>query len=156
MRSDFVQIIAITGMILMAVLAIRFWGTEAPKMPALPSFQMPLPQATPDTLVEVACPIQTGVEVSEDPQPKWTVPPTPTERNFPNAALNAGIGGEASVICLAMPDGRVEGCRVATEIPAGYGFGESAIRIVQRGCLTRFSEELPPVEFTVRVPFTLD
>lgn len=156
MRSAFVQIIAVIGMIFTLVLAVRLWGTEAPRMPAMPSFQMPIPKPVSDELVEVVCPSQTGDEISEDPQPVWTVPPAPNEHDFPLAALNAGIGGEATVACLAMPDGRVKDCRVTTESPTGYGFVESTIRIVQRGCLTRFSEELSPAEFIVRVPFNLD
>lgn len=156
MRSFSVQIIAVIGMVFALMLAVRFWGTEAPKIPAMPSFQMPIPKPVSDELVEVVCPFQTGDEISEDPQPVWTVPPAPNEDDFPQEALDAGISGSASVTCLAMPDGRVRDCRVTTETPAGYGFGESTIRIVQRGCLTRFSEEHPPSEFTVRVPFNLD
>lgn len=155
MRSFSVQIIAVVGMVFALMLAVRFWGAEAPIMPAMPAFQMPLPQRTPDKTVEVVCPFQTGDEISGDPQPKWTVPPAPDERDFPQVALDAGIDGSASVTCLAMPDGHVKDCRITTETPAGYGFGESAIRIVQRGCLTRFSEEHSSVEFTVRVPFNL-
>lgn len=108
-----------------------------------------------DAPVEMICPAQSGEEVSSYPQPTWAVPPAPNEHDFPLAALDAGIGGAASVACLAMPDGRVRDCRVTTETPAGYGFGESAINIVQRGCLTHFSEEHSPVEFTVRVPFNI-
>lgn len=109
-----------------------------------------------DAPVEMICPVQSEEEVSADPQPTWAVPPAPDERDFPQQALDAGIGGTASVTCLAMPDGSVKDCRVTTESPTGYGFGESTIRIVQRGSLTRFSEELSPAEFTVRVPFNLD
>lgn len=108
-----------------------------------------------DAPVEMICPAQSGEAASSEPQPTWTIPPAPNAHDFPLAALDAGIGGAASVTCLAMPDGRVRDCRVTTETPAGYGFGESAINIVQRGCLTRFSEELSPAEFTVRVPFNI-
>lgn len=69
-------------------------------------------------------------------QVQWTRPPRPTERDFPQRALDRGVGGSATVECMLTPSGRAEQCRVLTETPSGMGFGAAALRIVQRGQLS--------------------
>lgn len=167
MRSAFVQIIAVIGMILMAVLAVRLWNTEAPSLP-LSSFRLSLPSPSSTIFTESApeegCPTQASTDTLAststaniaDAAPKWRIPPTPTEYDYPAAALRKGISGEATIACNAQPSGRVGNCIIGTETPTGYGFGASAVQIVKRGCLNPYTPEQGAVAFTVRVPFNME
>ena len=156
MRSFSVQIIAVIGMILALVLAIKFWNGSLPSIPemsSMPSFNIRgVGKVVPIDKVE---PRTAPVSKDGTPQPIWVKPPQPTASDYPQDALDAGVSGVASVTCTAEPSGRVSGCMVIAENPSQYGFGEAAIDIVSRGRLTPFSPEHEPVEFTVRVPFNL-
>jgi len=90
--------------------------------------------------------------------PQWARPPRPTERDFPQRALDRGVGGSATIECTVTPNGRPEGCRVVSEEPSGMGFGAAAIRIVQRGQLSPRTVDgaATNAKFVVRVPFNLD
>ncbi len=89
---------------------------------------------------------------------QWTRPPRPTERDFPQRALDRGVGGSASVECAMTPSGKPEDCRVVSEEPSGMGFGAAAVRIVQRGQLSPRTVDSgqPGDRFTVAIPFPLD
>ena len=90
--------------------------------------------------------------------PQWARPPRPTERDFPQRALDRGVGGSATVECTVTPSGKPEGCRVVSEEPSGMGFGSAAVRIVQRGQLSPRTVDgaATNAKFVVRVPFNLD
>ncbi|MBK1968261.1 energy transducer TonB [Brevundimonas diminuta] len=90
--------------------------------------------------------------------PQWARPPRPTERDFPQRALDRGVGGSATVECTVTPSGRPEACRVVSEEPSGMGFGAAAVRIVQRGQLSPRTVDgaATNAKFVVRVPFNLD
>lgn len=156
MRSFATQVILVICMIIAAVLAVRYWNAQLPKidlnleLPPISSYQ---DRDDSQKMIRVVCPVSD----MEDPtaEPTWTVPPRPTEYDYPAGALQEGVAGWARVVCRAMPDGMVKDCEVAEEAPAGYGFGESAIKIAQRGCLSTFSPEDGSKSFTVRVPFNL-
>ena len=94
----------------------------------------------------------------EDPdaEPQWTVAPRTTDSDYPGQALRLGISGVVRVACIANPDGMVSDCTVVEEQPADYGFGESALKVIRRGCMTTFPSELEPKAFSVNVPFSLD
>ncbi|WP_292051303.1 energy transducer TonB, partial [Brevundimonas sp. UBA5866] len=89
--------------------------------------------------------------------PQWSRAPRPTERDFPQRALDRGVGGYAVVECTVTPSGRPEGCRTIEESPSGMGFGQAAQRIVQRGQLSPRTVDgaATNAKFTVRVPFNL-
>ena len=89
--------------------------------------------------------------------PQWSRPPIATVNDFPQRALDRNISGSATVECTATPSGRPAGCRVTSESHPDIGFGEAAIRIVQRGQLSPRTIDGAAVnsKFTVRVPFTL-
>lgn len=151
------QVILVVCMIIAAALAVRYWNSPLPK----PDFSLSLPEtitspkpAASEKMIRVVCP---DVPM-EDPEgnPKWTVAPQPTDRDYPARALRHGILGVVSVMCVSNPDGMVSNCTAAEENPTGYGFGESAIKIVQRGCMNTYSPELPPKVISVKVPFSLD
>lgn len=64
------------------------------------------------------------------------------------AAL-ARVEGHAVLVCAQAPEGRVTGCRVATETPPAYGFADSARRMADQ--LIIRSQQVPVGE-TVVVP----
>jgi len=61
-------------------------------------------------------------------------------RYYPDRAQRMEVGGQAVVDCRIGPEGKLEDCKVLSESPAEYGFGEAAIR------LTKFMELAPPSE----------
>jgi protein TonB len=68
--------------------------------------------------------------------PQWSRRPQPTERDFPDRALQSGTSGSATVRCTVQANGRPTGCQVVSEEPSGYGFGRAAVRVVERGQLS--------------------
>jgi len=48
----------------------------------------------------------------------------------PQAARRARQSGRGSVSCVIRADTRLEACRVVSETPEGFGFGDAALRIV--------------------------
>jgi len=87
--------------------------------------------------------------------PSWRIPPRIGVSDFPQRALNAGVSGGAIVQCNASAEGVPQNCIVLDEQPARMGFGEAAVRIVQRGRLKKSGDWLPGARFTVRIPFNL-
>ena len=157
MRSFSVQIIAVVGMIFSLVLIARYWDERmppVPSMPSLPSLETIGGRFSSLSDPETVCPAAPSGE-TDTSAPSWSIPPAPRASDFPQAALDEGLSGVASVKCAARTDGRVIDCQIVEETPAGYGFGESAIRIVQRGCLTPSPLREDGAAFTVRIPFTL-
>lgn len=123
-------------------------------MPSLPSLETIGGSFSNFSDREPVCPSAPSGETATS-APGWSIPPAPRESDFPQAALDEGLSGVASVQCLARADGRVTDCQVVEETPAGYGFGDSAVRIVQRGCLPPSPLWEDGAAFTVRIPFTL-
>jgi hypothetical protein len=48
---------------------------------------------------------------------------------FPTKASSEKRNGEAKMACRVMRDGALSGCRIVSEIPPGYGFGQAAIAL---------------------------
>jgi hypothetical protein len=46
---------------------------------------------------------------------------------YPERALADQVHGAAAIDCQVMTDGKLAGCRVAGELPAGYGFGQAVL-----------------------------
>lgn len=72
-------------------------------------------------------------------------------------ALQLGLSGRVVVRCTARSDGAPVNCQVVSEDPAGYGFGEAAVRIVERGRLAPLTIDgaATNATFQVTIPFTL-
>ena len=87
--------------------------------------------------------------------PSWRIPPRVMASDFPQHALNAGTSGAAAVQCNVSAEGVPENCIVLQERHTGMGFGDAAVRIVQRGRLKKSGDWLPGARFTVVMPFTL-
>lgn len=61
---------------------------------------------------------------------------------WPDMALRAGEAGSATVQCVALASGKLTDCEVVQESPRGFGFGQAALRMAQRGWMT--AAPLPP------------
>lgn len=63
--------------------------------------------------------------------PSWASQPNADQmmRAYPGRALERGIAGSVSLNCLVEANGRVSGCAVTGETPAGNGFGPAAQRL---------------------------
>jgi len=62
-------------------------------------------------------------------QPGIVTPPSAAQVQaaYPARALDNQIEGDASMDCLVTADGKLAGCRIASENPAGFGFGQAAL-----------------------------
>jgi protein TonB len=62
---------------------------------------------------------------------KWVSEPSQSEfkRAFPEKADRKGVGGKAVLQCVFTAAGRLSRCVVASETPAGLGFGEAALKL---------------------------
>lgn len=89
-------------------------------------------------------------------QVQWQVVPPPAPLDFPQRAMHEGLSGRATVSCDASSQGVIENCEIVSETPEGYGFGLSAVQIVQRGRLVPSADGQPYEGFQITVPFTLD
>ncbi len=60
--------------------------------------------------------------------PSWVSQPNADQmmRAYPDRALQRGLAGSASLNCMVEANGRVSGCTVTGETPAGNGFGGAA------------------------------
>lgn len=57
--------------------------------------------------------------------PSWARTPAP---EYPEAAMAGGVSaGQVTLNCLVSPQGAISDCRIVSETPQGFGFGESAI-----------------------------
>lgn len=88
----------------------------------------------------------------------WAQRPTLMATDYPQAALDAGLSGEATIRCRVAQDGAPADCEVLAEEPAGYGFGAAAVAVVQRGRITSaaVTDMGSDPSFTVRIPFLLE
>lgn len=50
--------------------------------------------------------------------------------DYPEAAARAGVGGAVAVRCSVVDESRLGSCQILSETPAGYGFGDAALRHV--------------------------
>lgn len=90
---------------------------------------------------------------SNDEEVAWIRQPRPTERDFPQRALDRGVSGTADVECVIGVSGRPENCRAVKVQPSGMGFDAAAVRIVQRA---QADPRFEGRSATVTVPFNLD
>lgn len=53
---------------------------------------------------------------------------------YPSMAAHEHIVGVASVECLATPSGSMQTCKLLTETPEGYGFGQATVNLMMKYC----------------------
>ena len=63
-------------------------------------------------------------------------PPTPGDakskgpaRYYPERAMRANLSGKVVMDCLVLTGGTLADCKLVSETPEGYGFGESALKM---------------------------
>ena len=63
--------------------------------------------------------------------PDWVRKPTGEDmaRFYPERAVRANMGGRATISCTVNAQGILEDCRASEESPAGFGFGEAALKL---------------------------
>jgi TonB family protein len=88
---------------------------------------------------------------------QWLERPSLRSDDYPAAALLEDLSGEATIACSADAEGHPTDCRIESESPAGYGFGEAARTVVMRGRIdpSSLSGENGADVFTVRIPFSV-
>jgi len=92
---------------------------------------------------------------SETPRVAWSIPPAPTEEDFPEALLTLNLAGKAVVMCVADADGYAREC-VVNARPSGLGLEQHAVEVVKRGRIkANWPGDTPEnLSFSVRLPFT--
>lgn len=106
---------------------VREVPQEPIKLPLIP----PEPSQTQvaDAIPQVTPPAKPVDHVVHNPA--WLRTPSADElaRAYPDRALRAGLGGQAVLTCAVTAAGTVRDCAVASETPAGQGFGEAALKL---------------------------
>lgn len=66
--------------------------------------------------------------------PAWAELPAPEDMAdaYPGFAGTAGLPGQARLVCIGMPDGRLTACEADWDAPEGLGFGEAALQVAPR------------------------
>lgn len=125
---------------------------DRPQPPNTRTNDLPTAPATPDVIAVAKgetvadSPSISVLQPSPDPVPEAAATPTPPQppavitnpswvrqpseaqlmRAYPDRALQADVGGRATLNCLVQPNGRVADCNLMAETPGGYGFGRAA------------------------------
>lgn len=137
-------VVAVASVPAAAVTAVAPVAVPAP-------FVAPVPvvEAAPDPAPEPVAEPQAQVITN----PSWSRIPMPP--SYPSAALEQGVtGGSVDLSCSVEADGRVSGCTILSETPAGAGFGAVALQAAAEARLSPRSVEGVAVggqvRFTIR------
>jgi TonB family protein len=95
-----------------------------------------------------------GQAAGQDRPVDWLKKPTENDflAVFPRAALMAGIGGSATVNCIATLQSTLRDCHVRSEDPPGMGFGEAALVLTRQLQMRPAIKNGVPVEDRVNIP----
>jgi TonB family protein len=89
-----------------------------------------------------------------DRNPDWLVKPDGEliARFYPHKAWREDVEGRVTISCAAGVDTRLADCTVLSEDPAGYGFGDAALRLAVEMRMAPAIRNGLPVVAQVRVP----
>jgi hypothetical protein len=103
-----------------------------------------------------------GLAGAEEPaivNPTWLERPTGevVQEFYPPHAIEQRVVGEVTMGCIVRVDGRLD-CRVDSETPPGWGFGEAALGISRFYAMRPAMRDGVPVEarYTLRMPFSME
>ncbi len=88
--------------------------------------------------------------------PDWVTRPTP-ERIFwayPARAMSERLEGQATILCTVTVEGLATACRVVSETPEGYDFGEAALTLAEDFRFRPALRNGRPEASEVRVPIS--
>ena len=99
-----------------------------------PLFEDAVDAAPPAPIDPLPTAVAPAPAVAGQSNPTWAVQP---HGEFPARALWKGVDeGAVELACVVETSGRLSQCRIVSEIPSGYGFGESAIAGTRTARLT--------------------
>jgi len=118
----------------------------------------PLPPLNFDTSADpiaTTLPVETGPVTIENPH--WLQRPRDLARYYPRRAITREVEGVALLDCIVSTAGRLA-CQVLSETPAGYGFGDAALRIAADHRMVPATRDgvAVPGRYRMRVPFELN
>lgn len=105
---------------------------------------------------ETLLPIGGGAGPVEITSPRWTRVPSNLERFYPQRSIQRGVEGRAVLDCAVSVTGSLS-CTIVSETPAGYGFGDAALRISREYSMAPATADGLPVpgRYRMDVPFQL-
>jgi periplasmic protein TonB len=59
--------------------------------------------------------------------------PDESDRYYPERAAKAHVSGVARLDCQVASTGDLSGCKVVSESPTGFGFGQAALKMIADG-----------------------
>lgn len=128
-------------------------ASTAAAVPAVASGPQPQPVVA-EVAAEAAAPLPNAGGAQDSPlpgtitNPTWVQHPKPA---FPAQAIENDVGtGQVTLSCTAEADGRLSGCSVVNEDPAGNGFGAAAVESIGSARLSPRSIDSAAAGATVR------
>ncbi|MDB5432531.1 MAG: energy transducer TonB [Caulobacter sp.] len=92
-------------------------------------------------------------------RPEWAVKPDAGlfSRYFPERAEREEVSGAAVISCGVAVSGDLRTCKLVSESPAGYGFGDAALRMAPHMKMTPATRDGEPVATgAVRIPLKFE
>jgi TonB family protein len=100
-----------------------------------------------------APPLQLPLD-GETTNPSWISPPSGDDmaREYPPLAQLMQSEGGATIKCQVGIDGRLSGCQIVSEFPAGLGFGAAAVRTAAHFAIKPATLDGKPVVGSMTIP----
>jgi periplasmic protein TonB len=148
-------------------------ATLPPPAPPVPAPQQPTPpmerpieslyasedpiQAIEEQISDSGATVLGPVQLEIITRPRWVRTPSELQGYYPRRALTRAMEGDVVLDCLVSTAGSL-GCRVVSETPDTWGFGEAALRISRDYQMVPAMRAGQPVEgrYRMRVPFRVD